>query len=94
MSEMSQAQVPATTGASSPLDGGVPEVTEDLDRADRTDSGDAPTGSVAPSDFTEDGLLTADVGPDHNEQSEGDQAEPGDPDSASDPMPDIAGTGS
>lgn len=42
----------------------------------------------------EDGLLTADVGPDRNEPSEGDLREPGDPDWASDPMPDVAGTGS
>jgi hypothetical protein len=107
MSEMSQAQAPDTgAGGTDPLSGEVSEVAENLDDVDQSSS-DAHTSSSGTSssetssnggsgtgNSADDGLLNADVGPDRNEQSEGDLREPGDPDSASDPMPDIAGTGS
>lgn len=54
-------------------------------------SGEKQTGSVQP-EPEDDGLLTADLGPDRNERAEADVSDS--EEAASDPMPDIAGTGS
>ena len=107
MSEMSQAQAPDTgAGGTDPLSGEVSEVAENLDDVDQSSSntqtssggtsssGTSSSGGSGTDHSEDDGLLNADVGPDRNEPSEGNLREPGDPDSASDPMPDIAGTGS
>jgi len=108
MSEMSQAQAPDTgAGGTDPLSGDVSEVAENLDDVDHTGSGSSSSSGggtsasgssgsgQSPDSEEEDGLLNADLGGDRNLPSEGGAlAEPGDPNSSSDPMPDIAGTGS
>jgi hypothetical protein len=100
VSEMSQAQAPdTTTGGTDPISNpsGVPEVSEDLDRADRTQSGSSQpesSGGAAGQPSDEDGLLNADLGAGREGPSDGGLSGSENPDAPSDPMPDMGGTGS